>query len=203
MIMEFYEIFLEFEENTIYKASEITNKLTTKYPELGNEIILPINIQDDNRNIPIFIFSQNENFQIHGNCYNLVMHFNGKTHDEIIEIISSIYEIFDNNKNNFIGIACTYQELNNPIKIDEFKKRYFTNLNSIKEDEIHLSLIREIEINDKKTRCLEGYSTLNNEFISHFEFNMKESNFQILGLDYIISFFKQTTKYKEDKKKCL
>ena len=38
----FIQIFLEFEDNTIYKPSKITYKLLQKCPELGNEIILPI-----------------------------------------------------------------------------------------------------------------------------------------------------------------
>jgi len=64
-------------------------------------------------------------------------------------------------------------------------------------------MIREININEKKTRCLEGYSTLNNEFILHFEFNMKRVDFKILNINYILNFINQCINYKENKKECL
>jgi len=199
----FKQIFLEFEESTMYKASEITSKLLEKYPDLGNEIILPINMQEDNKNIPIFVFSQNPNFQIQGNFYNVVISVNHQFIDNFNEIIEFVVETFKNNKNNFVGIACTFQEPIEKEKIHSFKKKHFINFDTIENDEVHFSMIREININEKKTRCLEGYSTLNNEFILHFEFNMKRVDFKILNINYILNFINQCINYKENKKECL
>ena len=40
----FKQIILELEKDSIYKPSKVANDLIEKYPELGNEIILPINM---------------------------------------------------------------------------------------------------------------------------------------------------------------
>lgn len=200
---DFTQIFLEMEDNTIYKASEITSILLKKYPDLGNEIILPINMQDENKNIPIFVFSQNPNLQIQGNFYNLVLTISSEYNDKLEKIIKSIFEIFTDKNINFVGIACTFQEHIDNGKIDSFKLNHFTNFETIDNDKIHFSMLREININSKMTRCLEGYSTLDGDFVLHFEFNMKRKDFELLDIDYIMAFLHQSVEYKENKKLCL
>lgn len=199
----FKQIFLEFENDTIYKPSKITELLLEKFQELGNEIILPINMQNENKNIPIFVFSQNPNFQIQGNFYNLVITVEENSDKNFNEIIKSIVVMFKQCNINFVGIACTFQEHINKGKIQNFKKNHFINFELENTDEIHFSIIREIDINKEKTRFLEGYSTLNNEFTIHFEFNMKKENFKILNIEYITKFFDECNDYKEQKKSCL
>ena len=199
----FIQIFLEFEDNTIYKPSKITYKLLQKCPELGNEIILPINMQDDNKSIPVFIFSQNTKINIQGNFYNVKVTIDGNNIEQVKEILKIIFNLFQEEDNNFVGIACTFQEIIDNNKIKEFKNKHFINFNTIEEDKIHFSMIREIDVLGKKTRCLEGYSTTDDEFILHFEFNMKRRDFKIMNFDDIISFIDQAYKYKEEKKQCL
>ena len=201
--MDFYkQICLRFENDTIYKVSKITSELLAKYPSLGNEIILPINMQEGKENVPIFIFSQNPDFNINGNFYNLIIRIKNKTYSEIKEIIEYVFSIFKENGNNFVGIALIEQEKIEKEKIPSFKNHFFTNIDTIDNDSIHLSLVREIEINNKKIRCLEGYSTLDNDFVSHFEFNMKKTDFEILDLKYIFSFLEQSLAYKEERERC-
>lgn len=200
---DYKQIFLEFEENTMYKPSEVVNKLLNIYPELGNEIILPINMQEESKDVPIFVFSQNSNFQIQGNFYNVIITVNGEYEDKFKEIIEKIFNVFNGFNINFVGIACYYQEhIDNEKKVS-FMKKTFNNYDEIQDDEIHLSIIKKVSINDKETRCLEGYSTLNDDFVSHFEFNMKREDFHILDINYITSFVDDSINYKEERIKCL
>lgn len=104
----FTQISLELEDNTVYKASDIVSELVKEYPDLGNEIISPINMQEESKSIPIFVFSQNPDFQIKGNFYNLVLTISDKFNDKLEEIIKSLFRIFEGKKVNFVGIACIF-----------------------------------------------------------------------------------------------
>lgn len=199
----FTQVFLELEDNTVYKASEITSELLKEYPNLGNEVILPINMQEKNKGIPIFVFSQNPDFQIQSNFYNLILTVSDKFNDKLDEITKSIFRIFTDKKINFVGIACTFQEPIDNEKMQPFKAKHFVNFDTINDDKIHFSMLREININGRMTRCLEGYSTLDDDFVLHFEFNMKRKDFEPLDINYIMAFLHQSAEYKENKKLCL
>lgn len=194
----FKQIILELEKDSIYKPSKVANDLIEKYPELGNEIILPINMGDENdRNIPIFLFQQNENFQINGNFYRIVINLSNNFMDKAIEIVENIYNILTNIK--IVGISCVFQEESDDNKIDMFKNKYF-NLEEINNDEIQLSLIRYISINDENdVRCLEGYSTIDNTFLSHFEFNTKLINDKEYTFESFEKFYNGICNYKQSR----
>lgn len=194
----FEQIFLDFEKGTVYKASKICEKLSQKYPELGNEIILPINMQEDDASIPIFLFEQNKDFQIQGNFYNVVITISTEFKYRIKDIIQYIFEIFGD-ENQFVGIAYTCQEKLNNNMIPKFKEIYFKNVETILNDDIHFTMVRPIKINGEDIRCLEGYSTLGNNFIVHFEFNQYHKNYKIQTYDLFSQFYDSVLEYKNNK----
>lgn len=199
----FQQIFFELENNTFYKPSNITKQFIEKYPELGNEIILPINMEEEDKSRPFFIFNQNEDFEIQGNFNNVIVTIKSRYDNKLKDILKFVYNVFKEENVNFVGIAYTFeQELDNK-KISQFKSNHFINFDTIKSDDLHFSMLREIDILNKKTRCLEGYSTINNNFIIHFEFNMSTIDFKVLDFNYIIQFLNETNDYMENKKVCL
>ena len=201
-MQQFNQVFFELEENTSYSPSDITSELLKKYPDLENEVIFPIDMQQENESIPIFLFGQNPSFTIQGNFYNTIITVSDKYSKIIKEIVKTIFDLYQQNGVKIVGIAYTIQEQLDANKISTFKGKYFQNFDTLKTDDIHLSLIREIDVNNDKTRCLEGYSAFGDDFLLHFEFNMIKENFKVLDLDYIYTFITKVTKYKEDKKLC-
>lgn len=194
----FEQVFLDFEKDTIYKPSKICEKLVQKYPELGNEIILPINMQEDNASIPIFLFEQNKKFQIQGNFYNVLITVSMDFQYTIKDIVKYIFEILGE-ENRFMGIAYTCQEKLDNNMISNFKEKCFKDVNTIKTDEIHFTMVRQVKINDEDVRCLEGYSTLGNNFVVHFEFNQYHKNYKIQTYDSFSQFYDTVLEYKKEK----
>lgn len=199
----FKQIFFELENNTFYKPSNITKKFIENFPELGNEIILPINMEEEDKSRPFFIFNQNEDFEIQGNFDNVIVNIGSTYDNRLNDILKFTYDAFKEENVNFVGIACTFEEeLDNKI-INHFKNNHFINFDTIESDDIHFSMLRKVNILEKETRCLEGYSTINNNFIIHFEFNMKTVDFNVLDFEYIVQFLKEASDYMESKKACL
>lgn len=195
-------IYLELADDSIYKSSEICEKLTSKFPELGNEIILPISQENREENVPIFIFSQNDDFKIQGNFNTITVMVRNIDKEKLFDIIKYIFNIFEN-KCNIRAIACTFEEKLDINKLKSFKEKHITNINTIDTDKIHFTLLREIEVYGKKTRCLEGYSNINNDFVVHFEFNMRLNDFKKIDFKYFTKFYNYIEEYKEGRKSCL
>ena len=168
------QIILELESDTIYKPSMITSRLLDLFPELGNEVILPIDMSNDNSvKIPIFFFRQNETFNISGNFYNIVINVSDNYIDEISNIIKNVFRIFSELKISFTGLAYTYEEERNKTEITKLKDKYLKSYDTKETDELFLNFIRYFQYQGYMVRWLEGYSTLNDAFIRHYEFNTK------------------------------
>lgn len=200
--MDYEQIFLELAEGSVYKSSKICEKLSNRFPEIGNEIVLPINTESRENNTPIFVFSQNSDFQIQGNFYNIIITISNQEKSKVLDVIKYIFEIFEN-ECDIRSIACTFEDVLNINKIIPFKKNHIINIDTIDTDKIHFTMLREINVFGKTTRCLEGYSNINDNFISHFEFNMKLNDFKKLDYKYFEDFYFYVKKYKEGRKSCL
>lgn len=164
-------IVLNFEKDTVYKPSLIASKLLEKFPDLGSEIILPINMNDDGQT-PILYFQQNKDFKIYSNFYYISVEMAEKHSDKVNEVISSIFDIFNNLSINFVGIAYTYNEELESAKIDSLKKKNLKSCND--NEEICINYLTYFNFEQfNGIRCLEGYSTFDKKMLIHFEFNTR------------------------------
>ena len=197
---EYIRIILEFEKDTVYSPSKIASKLLELYPELGNEIILPIDMNQENSvQVPIFIFQQNPDFQITGNFYNIIITVSEKYFKNVENIVNNIFEMFKS-ISDFSALACIFQKALGQNKISEMKNK-FLNVSSIQEsDNVQINMLRYIEISKISTRCLEGYATTDDNLLSHFEFNMKRDEGRRISYDCFLKFYNECVKYMDERK---
>ncbi len=192
----FIQVTLEFQENTFYNPSYITNKLKEQLPELGNELILPIDSSSESSdNIPFFVFQQNPKFNIWGNFFAVVITLYDEYQAKINEIMKKVFDSFNENA-KFYACAFTFQEELSNEKISSFKKQYF-NTTKICNDKFHLSFMNNIKIDNKDIKYLEGYSTINSSFISHFEFNLHRKSYKEISYEIIEDLFAKIKNYKD------
>lgn len=195
----YIQVIFELKNDTVYKPSTIVKNLSEIYPELGNEIILPIDMsRNDAQETPIFIFSQNPLFKVSGNFYNIIITVSDKFRQKLEEIIINIFAVFKNYA-TFSAAACTIQNELPAEKVQSMKSKFLKNYDSLDTDVIQLNFIREIMINGEKTRCLEGYATTNHSLITHFEFNMIRDNQRTLTIERFKKFFIEIKKYIDEK----
>lgn len=195
-------LLFELAEDTVYSANKIVAEIANKYPKIGDAVVFPINMENESHNVPIFIFKRNKGLQMSGNFYQMVFTVNDSSDYNVKEIISFMFDIFNKYDLKTVGVACIYDNILDNDKIKEFKKRNFLKLGLADDEQFHFNVVKIIDINGTETRCLEGYSTLNTNFVSHFEFNMKKRVNSYLSLEGAISFFEETLKFKEEKVKC-
>lgn len=197
--LNYTQIILELKKDSFYKPSSITKCLSDIFPDLGNELILPINTEnEESENIPIFIFQQNPKFKISGNYFDVTIVAYDEYREKIDNILKHVFKIFEKEA-KFYAIAFTFQEQLDKELINQFENAFFKNNILQKQDEIHLALNRYIKINDKDVQCVEGYSTINNNFISHFEFHFKRSNYDELSYKTVSQLKEKVMNYKKDK----
>lgn len=193
------KILLEFERDTIYKPSEIVSKLLSLFPDLGNEVILPIDmISENNAEIPILFFQQNDLFKISANFHNIQIIVNGKYTDDVESIVKKVFEIFKELKINFVGMSYTFEQEQDKGKIDLLKEKYLKISEEENLNEIFLSFIRYLEINGFDIRWLEGYSTMNSTFLRHFEFNTKVTAITKINYRIFVNLYKKFNKIIDD-----
>ena len=194
---DYIQIILEFSNDTIYRPSDITNYLLKKFPELGNELILPLS-EPNNKEVPIFVFQQNPNFSIFGNFFDVTITVCNNYRDRIKIILQEIFNAFKDNA-IFYAIAFTFEQKLDTSKIELFKKNYFKNGTVPKNEKFHFVLSRNINIDNKDVLCVEGYSTINDNFTSHFEFHFKRSSYKSLSYQKVLELYDSSVEYKNNK----
>lgn len=193
------KVVLSFEKDTVYKPSLIASKLLKKFPHLGNEVILPIDMNNDGQ-IPFLCFQQNKDFKIYSNFYYMSVELTRNCKDKIDKIINEIFKIFNDLDIDFIGVAYTYEEELKPDKIDNLKKKNLKSYND--NEEICINYLTYFDFEKfNEIRCLEGYSTFDKQMLLHFEFNTKLISDLKINCNDFHKVYEKFNRLIEEKKK--
>lgn len=199
-MINYKQILLEFENDTIFKTSSIVSMLLDLYPELGNEVVLPIDmVSEKEANVPVFYFEQNDNFKIYCNFYNFTLIVAEDYINKIEKIIAEVIDIFNNFNIKFVGMAYTIEQEENKKKIEILKNKFINPYDTRDSDELFLNFVRYFKNSGFEIRCLEGYSTLDNRFLTHFEFNTKVTESTVIDYDSFYNLYKNLNIYLKEK----
>lgn len=191
------EIVLFFKENTKFTPLNIAQELLSRYPELGNPIILP---ETSNKNAPLVVFNENDDIQMQTNynCFTFVC--NHKYFDNITSIIFDIVDTLEGEGAEFNRIGYVASIFLSPKYVDKAKDKYLNmeELNDI--EEVNVSWYRKLGISTGYINCWERIITDSQRFkdlLCQFDFNTPVNIEVSLDMKYIKEFFKICDEFVE------
>lgn len=193
------EIVLFFKENSSFKAIDVAKEIISRYPEVGNPVIIP---ESDKREVPVIIFNENPDFQIQVSLKTCTIVINHSYFEKISTIVFDIVDTFLEFKQEFVRIGYISNVFLSPSTILRAKKKY---LNSKIIDEItdfNFSWYKKLESSFGAINCWQRLITDDksfNDLLCQFDFNTVASDVISLEMKRIKEFFKLANEYIEDR----
>lgn len=184
------EIVLFFKDNVRFTPLNIAKELLSRYPELGNPLVLP---ETGKKNAPLIIFNENSDIQMQANYTNFTFICNHKYFDKINSLVFDIVDTFEGEDAIFNRIGYVSSVFLSPKYVEKAKDKYLNK--SELEDilEVNLSFYRKLGISTGFINSWERLITDSEHFkdlLCQFDFNTPIGVEVNLDMKYIKEFFK-------------
>lgn len=193
------EIVLFFKENSKFKGIDVAKEIISRYPEIGNPVIIP---ESDKKEIPLIIFNENPDLQIQISLKTCTIVINHSYFANLATIVFDIVDTFSEFNQEFVRIGYISNVFLSPKAIDRAKKKYL-NKDIIEEiTDFNFSWYKKLECSFGSINCwqriITDYKSFN-DLLCQFDFNTIASEMISLEMKNIKEFFKLTNEYIEDR----
>lgn len=193
------EIVLFFDENTSFSPLEIAKELLSRYPELGEPIVLP---ESRNQGSPLVIFNTNVEIQMQVSSRSLNCVINHNYFNKISSIVFDLVDAFDTYGVNFVRIGYISNIFLAPkcVKIAKEKYLRLENLEDI--EDVNLGWYRKIKCKYGDLNCWERIVTDKGEFedlLMQFDINSPRTTKVSFDIKYIKEFIKTAEDFIEER----
>lgn len=195
MMKDTKEIVLFFKENSTFKEIEVAKEIISRYPEIGNPVIIP---ESDKREVPVIIFNENPDLQMQISLKMCTIVVNHSYFEKLSTIVFDIVDTFADVKQEFVRIGYISNVFLSPSTVIRAKKKY---LNEKIVDDItdfNFSWYKKLNASFGAINCWERLITDNNSFkdlLYQFDFNTIATDVISLEMKNIKEFFKLTSEY--------
>ena len=196
------EVILFLKPNSVYTPVTMANELLNRNPELGDPLIFP---KTKNSANPLFIFSTNENFQLHGGLETVSLLITEKNYNKIASIVFDIIDAFDEAGCSFKRIGYLVSKYQ-PASCIEKAKRLYLNLDNVEEEiqEFNLSWYKKINDDELVLNAWERIITDTidfNELLVQYDINTLNEEEKNFDMKFIKKFFELADSYIESRDK--
>lgn len=193
------EIVLFFKDESNFKPVDIAKEVLSRYPELGNPIIIP---EGDNKSIPVIIFNENPDLQMQVSLKMFTVVMNHSYFDKVTSIVFDIVDTFLEFDVEFCRIGYIASVFLSPKYIEKAKKKYLNNKIIEEVCDFNFSWYKKLECSFGNINCWERIIVDKNNFkdlLCQFDFNTIATDVISLEMKKIKEFFKLTNEYIEDR----
>lgn len=194
------QLVLFFKEGSVYNPAMVAAKISEKYSEIGNPILLPINTDAPKEaDIPFIVFNQNPNFQISSNFNDVRIVLQADFIDKLEKVVFDVFDIFNKEKLVFTRIGYIPTNLYNEECKTEFRQNYL-NTNDLSEViDYQFSWLKRLKIDDIEINCWERNITDSkkiNGLLKIYDFNTDADCKVDITKEFIKKFLKFCNNYK-------
>ncbi|MCX4365764.1 MAG: hypothetical protein OSJ70_08355 [Bacilli bacterium] len=193
------EIVLFFKEESSFKPLDVAKEISSRYPELGNPIIIP---ESDNKSLPVIIFNENPDLQMQVSLKMFTVVMNHSYFESVSSIVFDIVDAFSEFNVEFGRIGYIASVFLSPKYIEKAKKKYLNGKLIGEVTDFNFSWYKRLECSFGSINCWERIIVDKNNFkdlLCQFDFNTLASDVISLEIKKIKEFFKLTNEYIEDR----
>ena len=193
------EIVLFFKEDTKFTPLKVAQELLSRYPELGNPLVLP---ESANKKAPLIVFNENSEIQMQTNFINFTLICNYKYFHKIKEIIFDIVDTLEGEGATFSRIGMVASIFLSPKYVERAQERYL-NMEELDDiEEMNVSWYRKLGISSGYINCWERLITDSsnfNDLLCQYDFNTPIDTDVTLDMKYIKEFINITEDFIDDR----
>ena len=150
------QLVLFFKDGSVYNPEVVAAKISEKYSEIGNPILLPINTDAPKEaDIPFIVFNQNPNFQITSNFNDVRIVLQSDFIDKLEEIVFGVFDVYNKEKLVFTRIGYIPTNLYTDEYKNEFRQNYLSPDNLSDVVDFQFSWLKRLTIDDIGINCWE------------------------------------------------
>ena len=194
------QLVLFFRKNTTVDNTDLAAKLSKKFEELKEPIVIPFN--PNNPTQPLIIFNRGD-ISLTVSIADVSIVYNTELHKEVYDTIIEIVEYFELLDYSFDRMGYISTFLHSKKEKEKFKKIMFKD-NDIINSEFHLSwytkeLIDSVSVNVWQKGITDVINNV--EFVSIYDINTPVDESYNITSEFLKDFIKKCDKYIEDKEK--
>ncbi len=191
------EIVLFFDINTNFDSLSAAKELSSRYPELGNPVILP---PTDDIKTPVIVFKENPDFKLIVSYSKVNFIINHTYFGKLASIAFDMIDAFDDFKSRFTRIGYISNIFLSSDKIEKVKDKY------LKLDELdgildfNFSWYRELNTKVGNVNCWERFITEHEEYndlLCQYDINTPVGVKFDMNMKFLKSFFMEADNYIE------
>lgn len=194
------QVVLFLKPNTIFNQTQIAAKMTEKFSELGNPMILPPN--DNDKAQALIIFNQGVmNVSINYNDVSMV--FFEEEKDACNKLVVDLIDFFTDYSFDFVRMGYISTFLNGKKERESFKKKMFAS-DDIINDDFQLAWYSKESIDSVLVNVWERYFTdfnQNIDLVTIFDINTPIDEEYNISSEFVGNFLKKCDKFIENKLK--
>ncbi len=190
---------LFFANETMYKLSKMGFLIKEKFPEIGEAIILPINIEaSQENNQPFIIFNQNPNLQILANFNNIRITVKNSFIIRLEEIVFTILKLFLEEDVALVRVGYVPSLMFDANKKNDFKTSCMNSNIFMDTIDFQFSWLKKLKFDNININCWERSISDSDNFdglLKMYDFNTCMNQDIIIDKKFIKSFLSFCNRY--------
>ena len=193
------QVALFFNEGTIYNPTKVANALKDKIENIGDPVLLPINLQAPKEaNIPFIIFNQAVDIQVVANFNNIILTFRNSYLKDVEKISDEIFDIFKSEGIAFRRIGYVPSIFLEKNEIEKFKEECMTSEIFNSTVDFQFAWLKKLDFMDLKINCWKRVITDTSKFdnmLNIYDFNTDETVSINVNKEFINDFLNFCNEY--------